>query len=209
MGDFLRRREMLKTVGGSGVTPLYEWNFKTSLVDKIQSVVAGKDQYSTIDSSGIYLSSINQYILLPNVYAKDRTFWLSFSDFDTRLSGTRGDNGRIICASADSNTYSNGSGFIFRNNNTMSFYLKNNSGWDTSSVSSVGQFDFFENSTLKMYVDSNGIATVYKNNNLIISATKAITDKTAVSIVIGGSSGDAAAYLRCTGAKVYSGFYIG
>lgn len=190
---------------GGTVSPLYEWDFTSSMVDSVQGITAVSDV--TRDSNGIYFSGGQKYVKLPDVYAKGRTFWLSFTDFNTRNGGTNGANGRIITASTSENSGSYGSGFIYRNNGTMAFYIKNNPGWDTS-VSSAGKYDYFKNSTLKMYVDADGMATVYKDSALVLAAGHAITYLQTGHVVVGGSNSDYAAELRLTHARVYDGFYI-
>lgn len=187
---------------------LYNWDFTQSLTDTIGGVTA--TMYNTAtewDANGAYLEDDQKYLRLPGVYNVGRTYHVTFSDFNTRKGGTSAKHGRIIMASDGANTSSNGCGFVYRGTGVITFYT--NGAWNGSSISSSGKFDYFANSTLKMYVDADGMASIYKNNELVISATRAIKEsRIGKDIVLGGNTNDCAAYMRVTAIQIYDGFVI-
>ena len=188
--------------------PLYNWDFTKALTDTIGGVTA--IMYNTAvewDENGAYIEDEQRYLRLPGVYNVGRTYWVTFTDFNTRKGGTAGKHGRIIMASDGVNTSNNGCGFVYRSTGTITFYTSGS--WNTETIPSTGKFNYFANSTLKMYVDADGMASIYKNNELVISATKAIkSSRIGKDIVLGGSTNDCAAYMRITSAKIYEGFVI-
>lgn len=187
---------------------LYNWDFTQSLTDTIGGVTATMYSAATEwDANGAYIEDEQRYLRLPGVYNVGRTYWVTFTDFNTRKGGTAGKHGRIIMASDGANTSNNGCGFVYRSTGTITFYTS--SSWNTEAIPSTGKFDYFANSTLKMYVDADGMASVYKNNELVISATKAIkSSRIGKDIVLGGSTNDCAAYMCVTAIQIYDGFVI-
>lgn len=206
----MRRRAMMaQTASAPPVTNLlYNWDFTQSLTDTIGGVTA--TMYSTAmewDENGAYIEDEQRYLRLPGVYNVGRTYWVAFSDFNARKGGTIGKHGRVIMASDGANTSNNGCGFVYRSTGIITFYTSGS--WNTETISSAGKYDYFANSTLKMYVDADGMASVYKNSELVISATKAIrSSRIGKDIVLGGNTNDCAAYMRVTAIQIYDGFVI-
>lgn len=206
MGDLLRRRAMMQEAAAPPPPSslLYNWDFKTSLTDTVNGIEAVTN--GTNDSSGVYLSQSERYLRLPGAYDRDRTIWVSFADFNPRKGGTNAKNGRVLCASNGTNTSSGASAFIYRSNGTINFYT---GSWNTSSISASGKYDYFANSILKMYVDENGIAKVYKDSELFLTSTGSFSSSlNGKDYVFGGTSSDCAADIRITAVQIYDGFVI-
>lgn len=203
----MRRRGMMAPAASTPLPVsnlLYNWDFTKSMTDTIESVVATTN--ATQDSTGVYFGGSEKYLRMAGTYDRDRTIWVTFTDFSTRNGGSSAKNGRIMMASNGTNTGSGGHGFIYRNNNTMAFYT---GSWNSGSISSASKYDYFANSTLKMYVDSSGIAKVYKGSELVLTSASAIgSSLNGKDYVLGGSNSDNAAYMRVTAIQIYDGFVI-
>ena len=206
MDILLRRRAMMmqEITPTPPVNLLYNWDFTISLTDTINGIAAVST--GTTDSNGVYLSQSERYLRLPATYNRDRTIWITFTDFDARKGGTNTKNGRIICASNGPNTSSGASGFVYRSNGTINFYT---GSWNTSDIPASGKYDYFANSVLKMYVDESGIAKVYKDSALFMTSTGSFpASLNGKDYVLGGSTNDCAADIRITAIQIYDGFVI-
>lgn len=206
MGELLRRREMMTASGGSepSVNLLYNWDFTKSATDTIAGKTA--TYTGTIGDDGIRITATNKYILLPECYNRNRTIWIAFTTFNCRKGGTNGSHGRVIMASKGADTSANGSGFVYRGDGTITFYT---GSWNSVSTPASGKYNYFENSTLKMYVDSNGIASVYKDSELFMTSTGKISSaRNGQDYVIGESYGGCVAYVTVATVKIYEGFVI-
>lgn len=196
----------------AGSTPpvsslLYNWDFTKSMTDTIGGVTAQEYGSGGQTSDGFRIAQSQRYLLLPNVFDVNRTYWATFTEFNTRYGGTNLQHGRILMADNDANTSTGGNGFVFRNQGYMTFYT--GGSWNDNTVSSADKYDYFANSTLKMYVDADGMASVYRNKEFVVAATKAISlTLRGKHAVFGGSSSDTAAYMTITSVQIYDGFVI-
>lgn len=94
---------------------------------------------------------------------------------------------------------SNSEGFIYRDTGKWAFY---SSSWIDSEITAG---DFFDNCTVKIYIDSNNKWHIYKDNVLVFEPN-AVLESYFIKI---GSDDDKSLYTGAvfTGARVYSGNY--
>lgn len=183
---------------------LYNWDFTKSATDTIAGKTATHN--GTIGDDGISITAANKYILLSNLYYRDRTIWIHFTTFNARKGGENSNNGRVIMAAKRINTTSDGYGFAYRNNGTIAFYT---GSWNAGGQSATGKYNYFANSALKMYVDESGIAYVYRDSDLFLTSRVAIPESmNGQHYVIGGSTSDCVADVAVTGIQIYDGFVI-
>lgn len=195
----------MENVGGTPDTAIYKWNFRNSLIDTVQGIVATTN--GNIIADGVEIVNNNRYLELPGIFDIDRTYWLKFSSFNTRDGGVSSYNGRVLCVSNNVNTNNYGSCFAYRNNNTIAFYIRNQSGWQSGAISSAGLYNAFQNSWMKMYCGSNNI-TIYKDDEVFFSINKGWGASAGNSIIVGGNASDSVHDVTITEAKVYQGLVI-
>ena len=173
------------TVTHNSKQMLYNWDFTDSLVDSVQGVTAvlGKitGDNPTQDSSGVHITSNNQYIHLGDVYEQGTTIEVDFGTMDRQ--GTA--NSRVLMVGTVA-TGGLGTGFIYRSNNTWNWYASGS--WDTA-ISSTTNANVFSNSTLKAVFDNDGHMAVYNGDVLLGTSTRAFLETDGTTVELGANSG--------------------
>lgn len=90
-------------------------------------------------------------------------------------------------------------GFIYRSNGTWAIYA---GSWVDSQITDS---HYFDNSTLKIYIDDDLKWHVYKGDTLIVELTTQTI--TGAALTIGSTSGDSVTDVYITGIRVYNGNY--
>lgn len=137
---------------------LASWDFTSSLTDSVNGFAATLGGAATQDSSGVSIPNLNSYITFPLVTkAVFRTYELDMGSMS--YYGSSGANRRLFM-------FNSGGGFIFRSTGKWSFYDRASGGtWATDS--SLTSFDYFANSTIKIYIDENRYFHVFKDGTLV------------------------------------------
>ena len=144
--------------GGGGATLLAAWDFTSSLTDSVNGFAATLGGSATQDSSGVSIPNLNSYVTFPlATKAVFRTYEIDMGSMS--YYGSAGANRRLFM-------FNGGGGFIYRSTGKWSFYDRNSGGtWATDS--SLSSFDYFANSTIKIYIDENGYFHIYKDGTLV------------------------------------------
>lgn len=146
-------------------------------------------QYS---GSGATFSSLTSRIALPR-FVNDITLYI---DIDT-LSLTSGSNKRFIMASYNQ-------GLVYRESGLWGFYGSATGEADAWEMSEISDGSFFNDSTVKVYIDSTNHWHFYKDGVLIFEPTirQAISD-----FNIGSADGYSIQGGIVTGLRIYNGNY--
>lgn len=157
------------TVNVSGGGPIEEWNFKESFIGEERGIEISATNVVR-DSSGAIFDSTNDYLTIP-IRLPVCTIEIDVG----AMSLTSGTHRRFVMAGSES-------GLIYRSNGKWSFYA---GSWATDSDISDGAY--FDNSTVKIVVDSSGYWHIYKDNVLVYEPNKALSFNMTY-ITIGASS---------------------
>ena len=144
--------------GGGGSKLLAAWDFTSSLTDSVNSFVATLGGSASQSSAGVSIPDLNSYITFPlATKAVFRTYEIDMGSMS--YYGGSGANRRLFM-------FNGGGGFIYRTTGKWSFYDRNSGGtWATDS--SLTSFDYFANSTIKIYIDESGYYHIYKDGTLV------------------------------------------
>ena len=197
------------TGGDSGeVKPanlLYSWDFTSSVTDSVSGKVAAFGAQlgaaPTRDSSGVHFTANNQYIDLGEIFKPDITIKIDFGVMERQ--GTN--HSRVLSVGTPDANGGIDTGFMYRNTGYWSWYK---GSWSANSPATDA--NVFSEKTLKAYIDSSGIMTVYANEELVGVSTVAFTEDSCTTIQIGsnpGSVGSWATYYNMTvlAVRIYEG----
>lgn len=163
---------------------LYNWDFTQSLTDTVQgqtAVLGHKIGDNPVqDEFGIHITTSTGYVNLGNVYAPGVTVEMVLGEMNNKQTN----HARLLMVGTEAN---NGltTGFIYRNTGVWSWYANGN--WCTNT--SVTNANIFSNKTLKAVFDSTGYMTVYADDTLIGTSSKAFTANAGSLMQIGAFSG--------------------
>lgn len=201
----------------AGATPIYDWDLTSSLTDSVGSVTASTNATFT-EGTGLVFNAQNQYCDFGAVQSTNRTYEIDVAEIGTCVSGG---NRRLLMFDTDTNTSSGGSGLICVENGGggglygWKFYL--GTGWDSNLLveGSAGdtKHEYFNGKTVKIFLDSNRIATVSMKNigasdrdySLVGSSAAALSAYTNGHVYIGSSNIDYFANATITGLRIYEG----
>lgn len=148
-----------------------------------------------MSEDGAEFTSANYYFtLVPSNYKKsDITLYVDTGDF-VIIPGSS--HQRFIVGGGNGN-----SGLIWRyTDNTWSIY--DGSNWITSEITDLS---FFDNCTIKIYIDASRKWHVYKNNTLALETSTSISSDGGITI--GSTSGQSISQGFIKAARVYNGNY--
>lgn len=184
LSDVIQGIEDISTGGGSG-NSIDEWDFTSSYIGTIRNLEATHSTNTTRTSEGVIFNDASDYVKLPLMY-DGLTIEIDIGEMTLpSLSSHQ----RFIMSTAEK-------GFIYRSTGYWAFY---NGSWVDSSESDRS---FFNNSTLKIKIDSDGIWSIYKNDVLWWSPSLALKIDTS-SIMIGSSGGQSITSAKISGARIY------
>lgn len=160
-------------------TKFSNYNFETAsfpVYDSIKNYeAAGYNlQYS---ADGAIFQSASSHIQLPNTWTRNMTIEIEFGSVS---SGSGSQHQRML-------TYTSDSGLIFRSNGKWAFY----GGGAWAADSDITAHDYFEDSTLKVVIDSDYYWHIYKDNVLVYEPDRPMsTGGVYISnpVIIGGTS---------------------
>ena len=147
----------------------------------------------TINSSGAIFDSANDWLVLPFARA-GMTIELDVASMNL----TSGDHRRFVMATA-------ANGFIYRSSGKWAFY---NGTWEESSITDGS---FFDDSTVKIYIDSGNKWHIYKNDVIVWEPSIAqdvgnynyLSSNVAQIITLGSPAGQGPLNTIITGARIY------
>ena len=113
-----------------------------------------------------------------------------YIDVDS-LNFTEGGNKRLLMATVSS-------GFVYRSTGYWGLYSNN---WYMSEISDPA---FFDNSKIKIYIDSNGLWHIYRNNVLVFEPNATLNNN---RMTIGSNDGNSINGTILTGVRIYAGDY--
>jgi len=162
-----------------------EWDFTSSYIGTIRNLEATHSTNTTRTDEGVIFNDASDYVKLPLMY-DGLTIEIDIGEMTLpSLSSHQ----RFIMSTAEK-------GFIYRSTGYWAFY---NGSWVDSSESDRS---FFNNSTLKIKIDSDGIWSIYKNDALWWTPSLPLKIDTS-SIMIGSSGGQSITSAKISGARIY------
>ena len=144
----------------------------------------------TYSEAGATFNNSSGYIGLGDLFTSNFTIYVDIGNMQLPSAFS---HQRFIMTTGDS-------GLIYRSNDLWGFYV--GSDWIMSDISDP---KYFNNSTLRIYIDSNKKWHVYKNGTEIFTSLNVTIDGTKLSI--GSSSGDCIRSAVITGVRIYPGDY--
>lgn len=186
--------------------PLYSWNLTASLTDTVENVTATTTATYT-QGTGVVFDGAQKYINFGQVYGRDRTYEIDVASFGSPRSTA---HRRLITFDTDANTSSGGAGLTYRKG--YGWYLYTGSTWDTKLTGTDGE-TLFDGKTVKLYLDADGMATVYYKTigaddstyTKLGESTAAMNDFTNGLVINGGSTSDSLSEATISGLRIYEG----
>ena len=178
--------------------PLYNWDFTTSIVDTMSGNTAELLTGLQQTANGLNFNAESQSVRLPSAYSRGRAIEIDVTDFDIQDIGNS-HNVRFVMTST-----SNGM-LIWRWQTTIGWSSYRNA-WSSAIYGNLTDVNVFANSTIRIEVASDGIATLYKNGTLIGSSTVAFPEDTRdlwLGSTSGASSGGNLYNVKITGVRIY------
>ncbi len=168
------------------------WDLTNSLVDTIsgQSITLGGS--ATQDSSGVHLTTANDYATLPVYYRPHMSYEF---DFGTMAFNNGTTHGRLIMMS-------NTEGLIYRGGATWESYL--NGSWSTPSLSPSSDGTVLANKTLSMVVEE-GAPKFYLNGTLWYEPNRSQSLTSNNKLMVGSAGAQSFFNTTITGIRVYWG----
>lgn len=143
---------------GSGGSEVANWDFSDSLIDSVNGLTATVYGSPTTDSNGITFTGTGQRIELPFIVkGVFRNYEFEFGDVSEY---TPGENGARML---DINEY----GLFFFPNTGWSFRSPEVGYEDIGAI----DYDYFKNSIMRVYIDADLKASIYKNDQLVFKTT--------------------------------------
>lgn len=202
------------TVSRAPVMPLYNWDLTSSLTDTVGGITATTTATFTSGTGVVFPDADRHYLSFGQVYSRNRTYEIDVLE----IGATSGTNHRRLLSFGTNTTVSSG-GACFLNTKTKGygwkFYL--GSAWDSAMIkqgtSSDWLYNFFNGKTVKIYLDSDGIASVYSKTigaddsayELVGTSGAALNDFENGIAVVGATYNDNIGPATITGFRVYSG----
>lgn len=137
-------------VNVSSANPMLNFDFTKSFTDTVKGYTAGVSNVTIGDNGAIFSGSTGR-ISIPS-YTGLLTYEIEVGELKRGSSHTR-----FLMYSYDS-------GFIYRSYGYWTFYRGE---WDTVQIT---DFNFFNNSTVKLVVLSNYVWQIYRNNELVLTS---------------------------------------
>lgn len=157
----------------------YMWDFTKSLMsinNGTEAIVRNAQQ----TASGIVFNSQSSYIQLPSTLIKrGYTFEIKI---DSLSISSAGNNNRVFIFNSDS-------GFVWRGATGKWGVWDSGNGWQESTITTP---NYFDNSVLKIVIDSNYKWHIYKDNSLVFEPPNALTSyfNQNAPLTIGSSGGN-------------------
>lgn len=177
-------------------TPIYNWDFTTSLTDTIGGVVATLGGSATQGSSGLTLTSASDYLSANiGLSSNARRIEIDITSYD-RANGSS--HGRILTHSRVT-TSQYDCGVVWRNTGHLAIY---EGAWADSEITAVSSLT---SATLSYscYAYVGGTASVSLNGTEVCSYTHGGMANVNDAICIGSSQGQSAYNLVVTAMRVY------
>ena len=198
-------------------TALYDWDFKTSLVDSVSGAVATTT--ATRNSNGLTFESANKYLDLGAVYSRNRTYEIDIAYIGTPDSASAAYRRIFAFGENGTATSSNTTALIVAMSDYRpGWYWYLGSSWDdgaiSNAVSTVDSYNYFDGKTMKIYIDSSGYGYVYAkpigaddSAYVYIGVSHAPLNDYSVANahVYAGGDSDRLASARITGYRIYDG----
>ena len=203
------------TVSRAPVMPLYNWDLTSSLTDTVGGITATLLTATFTSGTGVVFSDAErQYLSFGQVYSRNRTYEIDVLE----IGATSGTGHRRLLSFGTNTTVSSG-GACFLNTKTKGYGWKFYSGsaWDSRMIvqgtSSDWLYDYFDGKTVKIYLDSDGIASVYSKTigaddstyELVGTSGVALNDFENGIALVGASYQDFIGPATITGFRVYNG----
>ena len=158
--------------GSDGVL---NFDFTKSFTDTLKNYTAITSHVNITDNGATFQGN-DGYIKIP-IYAPFLTYEIEVGEIKRNNSG----HTRFLM-------YTDSSGFIYRSSGYWTFYRGN---WDSVQIS---DFNFFNNSTIKLIIDTSYIWRIYKNDELVITSQGACNPEyNNYAFYIGSTSGQSIA----------------
>lgn len=184
-------------------TLLYNWDFKSSLVDTVQGVTATLGNCSQ-SASGIAFNAATDYITLGEVFGFDKTIEIDYEDATASYGNING-----IWLWTDSGI-TNGFGHHYSaqaSKNKYGYYTSDKGSWIYAS--NYGKSSFDGSATIKVTIAADGKVHVYRNEaELNFSSVPYYnTESLASYLTIGSPSGTYPAFynVNITAARIFDG----
>ena len=144
--------------GGKWDKCLADWDFTKSLTDSVNGLTATLGGNASRESAGVSIPDMSSYVTFPiETKAVCRRYEIDLGAMS--YFGSAGVNHRLFMFSA-------GGGIVYRTSGYWSFYNKAASGrWATDST--IADFDYFANSTIKISIDKDMYFHMYKGDTLV------------------------------------------
>lgn len=191
------------TVTVTASSLLYNWDFKTSLVDTVQGVTATLGNCSQ-SASGIAFNAGTDYITLGNVFGFDKTLEIDYESATASYGNVNG-----IWLWTDSGI-TNGFGHHQSStpaNNKYGYYTTEKGSWIYAS--NWGKTSFNGSATIKVTISSDGKVHVYRDADELNfgSVPYYNTESLASYLTIGSSKSAYPAFynVNITAARIYDG----
>ena len=189
------------------ITPLYNWDFTSSLVDTVSGFVATTNK-GTLDENGITFSESGTYIAFNQAFSKNRTYEIDVKEIRKQ------DNtyGRLFMIDTDAFTAQGGAGLVLTGAKKHGDYLYYNGAWQEKILTDNDDLygEYFDNSTVGFYFDEYGYLFVYKDGQLIGQSLSTFNNADGQNVYIGSTStsysSDDLEMATFTGFRIYEGF---
>lgn len=188
------------TVTHYEIPPLYNWDFTESLVDKVQGAEAVTTGTFT-EGTGISYDADGKYTDLGAIYDYDRTYEFTIEALNRSNTNSYRRVWAIYKNATGIGSYGRGL-FYSSGKGGLVFYT---GAWQTGMLDDgIGTLD----ARFSIYVDSNGIAEVYRNGVYVGKSTTAIPKGGDYTNVYCGASGNDFTRVLLKSYKVYDGKVI-
>lgn len=184
--------QVVVNVPGGGQQPIASWDFTSgSLIDSIGGLQATINDGVSQSSAGLTITGLKGAVSIPNkVKGNLRTYEVDFGSMEF-------DTGSTVHHRLFMPTYNKG--VIYRSTGYWSFY---NGSWATDST--LTDYDFFANSTMKVTVDLDGNWKVYKDGILVYEPSLAYDFKgESGALMIGSTDGQSCVGVTVEAIRIY------
>ncbi len=197
---------------------LHSWDLTSSLTDSVNGYVASTN--ASNGSDGVTFDAENQWLNFNRIYSRGRAYEIDVGSLGSVPVPKNAFYRRLFCFGENGNaTSASTSGFLFSNNGVRTgwwWYL--GSAWDSSaagsSISSANSYSYFNNKTVRIYIDPTGKASIYakgvseeRSKFTKVGESHGVIndyDPSKATVCIGGSSVDSMANATIKGLRVYS-----
>ena len=195
---------------------IHRWDFKNSLTDDVGGIVAVTN--GTQSSSGLTINEFNKHVDLGAIYSRNRTYEIDIVSISAPKAGAATTYRRIFAFGENGeSTHQNSAALVFTGNTKGGWWFYKGSGWDSSAIGTAVNtnttYDYFDGKTVKIYLNSSGIAYVYakaigaddSSYTLVGQSHASLNDYSSSAHVYIGGNADTLADAVFTGYRVYEG----